>query len=177
MTLPAGVFTRELQMHRDERGWLTEIFRSSWLPGLEPVQWNALSSAAGVLRGVHVHPRHDDYLVLLQGRASVGLRDLRRDSPTHDVAALVELSDRRLTVLGVPRGVAHGLYFHEPSVLVYAVDAYWSLDDELTCHWADPELGIPWPVSSALTSRRDAAAPPLRALLAALPQPARDRRT
>ena len=57
--LPAGVALRPLRMHRDERGVLTEIFRESWA-GLAAVQWNAVRSAAGVLRGVHVHVRHAD---------------------------------------------------------------------------------------------------------------------
>ena len=168
MRLPAGVFTRALEMHRDERGCLTEIFRSAWQTGIEPVQWNAISSAAGVMRGVHVHLRHDDYAVLIQGRASVGLCDLRPDSPTHGLAALVEHSGEHLTVLGIPPGVAHGFYFHEPSLLIQAVNADYRPEDELGCHWADPGLGIPWPVGSARTSHRDAAAPPLPALLAKL---------
>ena len=58
------------------------------------MQWNAVWSEAGVLRGVHVHIRHDDYLTVPVGRASVGLRDLRRGSPTEGLSALVELSAR-----------------------------------------------------------------------------------
>src|SRR5258708_1455482 len=120
-----GVVSRTLATHRDERGWLCEIFRQEWPTGVAPVQWNAVRSAAGVLRGVHVHVRHIDHIALLQGRASFGLRDLRPPSATFGRAALVELSGDHLSTLTIPPGVAHGFYFHEPTVLVYAVTAYW----------------------------------------------------
>ena len=168
MNLPVGVYTRALDMHRDDRGCFTEIFRAEWPTGAEPLQWNLMSSAAGVLRGVHVHPKHIDYLVLAQGRASIGLRDLRAGSATYGLASLLELSGAQLAALVIPPGVAHGFLFHEPSLLVYAVDEYWRADDEMGCHWADPELGIPWPVTSAQTSARDTAAQPFRALLVEL---------
>ncbi|HEY8791414.1 MAG TPA: dTDP-4-dehydrorhamnose 3,5-epimerase family protein, partial [Gaiellaceae bacterium] len=77
MNLPTGVALRPLTMNRDSRGSFTEVFRDEWNIGLSPVQWNAVSSEAGTLRGVHLHIRHDDYLTTLRGRACVGLRDLR----------------------------------------------------------------------------------------------------
>jgi dTDP-4-dehydrorhamnose 3,5-epimerase len=166
LVLPAGTRLIPLEMHRDDRGVFTEVFREEWGTGVHPVQWNAVSSEAGVLRGVHVHPRHDDYLIVLQGRASIGVRDLRRGSPTEGVAAVVELSGDRLAALVTPHGVAHGFYFHEPSIHLYSVTHYWDEADELGCHWADPELGIPWPFTTALVSPRDAEAQSLRELLA-----------
>ena len=62
-------------------------------------------------------------------------------------------------------GVAHGFYFYEPSLHVYAVTEYWDPNDELSCHWADPDLGIPWPVQSAKVSQRDEESQSLQALL------------
>jgi dTDP-4-dehydrorhamnose 3,5-epimerase len=79
---PTGVAVTPLDMHRDARGVFTEVFRASWGVGFSPVQWNVVQSAQGVLRGVHVHPVHEDYLVLLLGHATLGLRDLRPGSPT-----------------------------------------------------------------------------------------------
>lgn len=166
--LPCGVQRRRLTMHGDARGIFTEVFRNSWDTGITPVQWNVVSSRAGVLRGVHVHVRHDDYLILLQGRASIGLRDLRLGSPTEGLAVLLELRPEEPEALTIPRGVAHGFYFHEPSIHIYSVSRYWDLADELGCHWADPALGIPWPMNHAQVSDRDASAPPLEELLAQL---------
>jgi dTDP-4-dehydrorhamnose 3,5-epimerase len=165
MNLPDGVALRPLDMNRDPRGSFTEVFREEWDTGISPVQWNIVSSEAGTLRGVHVHIRHDDYLTTLRGRASVGLRDLRRGSPTEGMSALVELAEDPLTALLIPHGVAHGFYFAEPSLHLYGVTKYWDVGDELACHWADPQLEIPWPAMPTLVSERDSTAPSLAELL------------
>jgi dTDP-4-dehydrorhamnose 3,5-epimerase len=149
----------------DGRGTFSEIFREEWDTGIRPVQWNVVRSRPGVLRGVHVHVRHEDYLVLLEGRATIGLKDLRERSPTAGLAAAVELREAESRAIRIPTGVAHGFFFHEPSLHVYSVSRYWDPEDELACRWDDPDLGIPWSVSPRFLSRRDAGAPPLRVLL------------
>jgi dTDP-4-dehydrorhamnose 3,5-epimerase len=166
--LPGGVVLRPLETHVDRRGAFTEIFRDEWGTGVRPIQWNAVTSSARTLRGVHVHRRHDDYLLLLQGRASIGLRDLRLDSSTAGLVALIELSGRNLQALVIPTGVAHGFYFAEPSLHVYSVTEYWHPADELGCRWDDPDLAIPWPISDPILSPRDAGLGSLSDLLATL---------
>jgi dTDP-4-dehydrorhamnose 3,5-epimerase len=163
--LPVGTLLRPLEPHLDDRGSFTELYRAEWDTGVAPIQWNAVRSEAGVLRGVHVHIRHDDYLTVPIGRAAVGLRDLRRGSPTEGLSALVPLGGDNPAGLVIPHGVAHGFYFLEPSLHVYAVTEYWDVNDELSCRWDDPELEIPWPARTARVSERDAASQPLRALL------------
>lgn len=166
--LPYGAHLRKLAVQLDARGSLTEVFRQSWGHGSVPVQWNLAMSATGVFRGVHVHIEHDDYLVVTQGRMAIGLRDLRRGSPTEGRAVLLERSGNDLSALVIPHGVAHGFYCIEPSTFLNGVSHYWNPRDDLECHWADPELGISWPFTDALTSTRDASAPTLRELLARL---------
>jgi dTDP-4-dehydrorhamnose 3,5-epimerase len=166
--LPHGVRLVEFETHPDHRGRFTEIFRDEWNTGIEPIQWNAVLSEAGVMRGVHLHPLHRDYLVIADGRATVGLRDLRRGSPTEGATALVALSGDAMSGLQVPPGVAHGTLFLDRSILVYAASHYYSEDDELECHWADPALEIDWPQAPTVLSRRDAEAPGLSDLLVAI---------
>jgi dTDP-4-dehydrorhamnose 3,5-epimerase len=166
--LPLGVRLTALTMHKDERGIFTELYRAAWPTGVRPIQWNVVASEANVLRGTHVHIRHDDYLMVIKGRASVGLKDLRRGSPTEGLAALVPMSGERLTAITIPHGVLHGFYFHEPSMHIYAVSEYFDMADELGCHWADPDLGLDWPDIAPMLSARDAGAPPLSVLLARL---------
>jgi dTDP-4-dehydrorhamnose 3,5-epimerase len=168
--LPQGVILRSLQTHHDERGALSELFRASWDTQVEPLQWNFAESEARVLRGVHIHANHADYLILLRGHATIGLRDLRPDSPTRGMSALVEMRDDELHALTIPPGVAHGFYFHEPSAHIYAVSEYWDPRDELGCHWADPALEIAWPDAEPLISGRDAALPSLRELVESFPR-------
>ncbi len=67
--LPEGVVLTALTPHADDRGVFTELFRECWPTAIRPIQWNVVSSKAGVLRGVHVHVRHDDYLTVASGAA------------------------------------------------------------------------------------------------------------
>jgi dTDP-4-dehydrorhamnose 3,5-epimerase len=157
-----------LDTHGDERGAFTELYREEWPTGVRPVQWNAVRSAPGVLRGVHVHVVHADYLTVVEGHATVGLRDLRRATPTPGLATTVELRADAMAAIVIPPGVAHGFWFHEPSLHVYAVTEYWDLRDELGCHWADPALGLDWDPQAPALSSRDAGAGTLAALERAL---------
>ena len=164
-SLPSGVSIIPLVMHRDERGYFTEIFRQEWSQGFEPVQWNLVSSQPGVLRGVHVHIRHTDYLIVAGGHATIGLKDLRDTSTTSGLACALDIRGDELVAIVTPPGVAHGFYFHEPSAHIYAVSNYWDKADELGCHWKDPDLDIPWPINEARLSERDAKAQTLENLL------------
>ena len=154
MRLP-GVSLVALTPHSDERGVFTELFRESWGTGFAGAQWNAVSSGPNVLRGVHVHRRHVDYLTLVAGRGTIGLHDLRPESPTRGHGTTVELDSREPSALVIPVGVAHGFYFHEPSIHVYAVSCEFDPADELGCRWDDAELGIAWPCERPLISPRD----------------------
>ena len=155
--LPRDVAILPLVKHRDARGWLSEVFRRDRIDH-DPCQWNVTASEPNVLRGMHVHVRHRDYLVVLQGRLSVGLFDIRPQSPTYHRPAMVTLAGDRLAALRVPVGVMHGFYSHEPTIYLYGVDAYYVAADELGCHWADPRLSLAWPCTAPALSERDARA-------------------
>lgn len=154
--LPDGVEVFDLTANRDDRGVFTELYREEWGSAVRPIQWNAVRSNAGVLRGVHVHPRHADYLTMAAGQMTLGLCDLRPESPTHMSALTLEITAEEPRALSIPPGVAHGFYFDTDSIHVYAVSHYWDLADELGCRWDDPELGIPWTHTTAKISPRDA---------------------
>jgi dTDP-4-dehydrorhamnose 3,5-epimerase len=159
----AGVKLIDLEPNPDARGALTEVCRHTWLAGREvPVQWDAVRSEAGVLRGLHWHNRRYDYLVPVLGRIVVGLVDLRAGSPTESSAEVVEVMAERGAVV-IPTGVGHGFWSPEPTIAMYAITEYWDPDDELGVRWDDPALGIPWPeeIVDPLLSERDAALPPL----------------
>jgi dTDP-4-dehydrorhamnose 3,5-epimerase len=160
-----GVELVHLEPHEDRRGVLIEAFREEWRTGVEPVQWNLARSRAGTLRGVHVHPFHDDYVVVAEGRMSMGLYDVRRHSPTFRAADLVELDAAEPQALVIPRGVLHGSVHPVPTIILVGVSGYYALHDELGCRWDDPELGIPWPLEPVLRSHRDETAPSLAGLL------------
>lgn len=159
--LPHGVELRPLTVYTDDRGRVAEIFRNEWLNGPVPVQWAMAISDAGVVRGVHVHLRHDDYFVLLQGHSALGLHDLRPGSPTAGCATMLDLRGDELAAVIIPHGVAHGFLFLSASTYIIGASHYYDRTDELGCHWLDPALRLGWPLSSARLSARDAALPPL----------------
>ncbi len=167
--LPHGVQLTPLGMNRDHRGIVTELFRQSWLPESALLQWNGVCSEAKVLRGVHVHVEHVDYVVVLRGRARFGLVDLRPGSPSEGRRAELELSGDALQALLIPPGVAHGFYFYEPALHVYGVSRYWDPADELGCRFDDPDLGLCWPTAAPILSPRDERLPPLAALRGRIP--------
>ena len=153
--LPHGVRVEALSPHPDERGWLCELYRESDCAGPVPVQWNVIHSGAGVLRGVRVHVRNADSVVLVSGRAYVGMQDLRPGSPTDGSAVLLPLSVECPTRVTIPAGIAHGFYFPEPAILLVGLTHAWDPGDEYGCSWADPDLRIPWPVSAPVLSDKD----------------------
>jgi dTDP-4-dehydrorhamnose 3,5-epimerase len=150
-----GVKLVPLSPHSDHRGCFIELFRRQWDTGVQPVQWNIVHSRKGTLRGVHVHVVHDDYLTVVSGKATIALKDLRPGSPTKDQVSLIVLDSKKPRAIVIPHGVAHGFFFHEPSIHVYAVDHYWNLEDELGCRWDDKDLGIRWPGKAVHLSKRD----------------------
>lgn len=155
LTLPEGVEVRPLKPHADSRGVFTELFRGEWVTGIDPVQWNAVRSVAGVLRGVHVHAYHTDYLTVVAGAMLLGLCDLRRGSSTSGLSAMISLSEDQPSAVTIPAGVCHGFYFATPSIHVYAVSKYWDGTDELSCRFDAPELGLSWPEARPILSDQD----------------------
>ncbi|HEX2025370.1 MAG TPA: dTDP-4-dehydrorhamnose 3,5-epimerase family protein [Actinomycetota bacterium] len=163
--LPDGVVLIPLAPHRDHRGSLTEVFRRGWETPGAPAQWNLTTSETGVLRGIHVHLDHSDYVVVATGRADIGLSDIRRGSPTEGLATVVPLSEDEPAGLVIPPGVLHGFHFHERSILLYGLSEEWDPEDDIACRWDDPDAAIPWQVDDPLLSDRDAEARPLREIL------------
>ena len=150
-----GVGIRALTPHRDTRGRLVEIYREHWDLGCRPVQFNAVTSEAGVLRGVHVHVSHADHLFLATGSMRLGLHDLRPWSPTTGQSWQVELSGPVPQVVIIPPGVAHGFCFPVPSLLFYGTSDYFDPQDELACRFDASELQLSWPVPQPTISDRD----------------------
>jgi dTDP-4-dehydrorhamnose 3,5-epimerase len=156
--LPEGVQLRSLTTREDSRGNLTELFREEWGLGPCPVQWNLVRSEVNVLRGVHVHRKHVDYLTMPLGEMVLGLHDLRPASSTHRLSLMFRLQAHDQHLVAIPTGVAHGFYFPEPASLVYAVSHCFDGNDEFGCRWNEAALGLAWPCQAPILSERDRAA-------------------
>ncbi len=154
-----GVKLTRLTPHFDSRGSFTEVFQQHWNAIDVPCQWSLVTSGRNVLRGCHLHLRHDEYFSLVEGEVSLGLRDERPKSPTRGHWQLYRLYGTDPTALTFPAGLIHGWYFHTDSLHLQAVsESYrtYGADDNWGVHWADPELEIPWPFEDPLLSERAA---------------------
>jgi dTDP-4-dehydrorhamnose 3,5-epimerase len=167
------VHVHPLQIHVDVRGSFLETYRREWLPAGAPemVQSNVSRSKAGVLRGPHFHRRQADFWVVLEGRAFVGLIDLRAGAPEDGARQQLILDSTDPQGLYIPPGVAHGFYAETDLVLLYMVDAYYDGEDEFGIAWDDPGLGISWPTTDPILSDRDRSNPSLAQVLADAPAP------
>lgn len=155
MEILEGVILSDLKTHEDDRGTFTEIYRESWNNDFKTLQWNAVNSEQNVLRGVHLHKLHYDYLTVLVGEVFFGLHDMRMQSSTYKQSVEVIISAKKNQTLVIPPGVAHGFHFLKPSIHLYGVSEYWSLNDELGCLYDQEELAINWPHNSPMLSDRD----------------------
>jgi dTDP-4-dehydrorhamnose 3,5-epimerase len=169
-----GVVFGTIARHGDERGSFRELWRAGEFPAARFVQANLSTSAAGVLRGLHLHRRQDDLWVVAEGRALVALVDVR---PRMAATGPAVVETRELAADGwvyIPTGVAHGFLALEPLQLIYLVTNEYDGSDELGFAWDDASVAVPWPALEAtpdgrpILSERDLTNPPLEQLVVRL---------
>jgi len=165
-----GVVELRPARHGDERGWFCEVWNETTLAELGiNIKWvqdnEARSAAVGTLRGLHfqVDPHAQDKLVrAVQGRIVDVAVDLRQNSATFGQHVAVELTEQLGNQLLVPQGFAHGYCTLEPNTVIgYKVSGFYSPECDRGLLWNDPELGIDWPVDTAVAvlSGKDQIAP------------------
>lgn len=166
-----GVRYGAIERHVDERGAFREVWRASARTAPAAyVQANLSTSAAGVLRGLHLHRRQDDRWLVTTGRALVALVDVRPMLADPDARPVVETRELRADEwVDIPAGVAHGFLAREPLELLYFVTNEYDGSDEHGFAWDDPTAAVPWPLDGRpILSARDRSNPSLPALVKAL---------
>jgi dTDP-4-dehydrorhamnose 3,5-epimerase len=165
LPLPGLLLIRTARM-TDGRGYFSETYarRDFAAAGVtnEFVQDNQSASVAvGTVRGLHFQapPAAQAKLVrVLKGKIFDVAVDLRRSSASFGRHVAVELSDQSGEQFLIPAGFAHGFCSLAPDTeIFYKVDAAYSPEHDRGLYWADPALGIPWPVaeSAAVVSEKD----------------------
>lgn len=174
-----GVRYGAVARHADARGTFRELWRAQDVAdlagGASFVQANHSTSAAGVLRGLHLHRGQLDYWVVEAGRAFVAVVDVRpllEGSVGPPKVETRQIGPDDWVV--IPAGVAHGFLALEPLELLYLVTNAYDGSDELGFAWDDPAVGVPWPVLAGdpdgqpILSDRDRSNPTLASLVASL---------
>lgn len=95
-----------LGVHKDNRGWLTELFRADETPsGLLPLMSYVSCTRPGVSRGPHQHATQTDTFAFITGTWWVKLWDPRCHSSSFQVCMRFKI--KTPTVVIVPPGVVH----------------------------------------------------------------------
>ncbi len=157
------------KVFEDQRGYFSETFREEFWKneGLSYrfVQDNEAKSDQNVLRGLHYQTGEHAQAKLVRvvtGSVYDVVVDLREDSPDYGEWFGLELSAANRFQLLVPRGFAHGYYvLEDDSIFSYKCDNYYNKEAEGGVHYADPNLGIEWPLigPQPVVSKKDLALP------------------
>jgi dTDP-4-dehydrorhamnose 3,5-epimerase len=146
----------------DARGFFQETYHAGKYraAGIDVnfVQDNWSHSTKGTLRGLHYQlPNPQDKLVwAVRGEIFDVAVDVRRSSPTFGKWVGAVLSAENHHQFFVPAGFAHGFcVLSDEADFMYKCSSYYSPKDEKGIAWSDPELNIPWPVTSPILSKRD----------------------
>lgn len=161
-TALSGVRVLEPIVHRDDRGFFLESFRADRLAALGIsetfVQDNHSRSVARTLRGLHWQWRRPQAKLIrvVDGAIFDVVVDIRRRSPSFGRWVGVNLSSADFRQLYVPIGFAHGFcVLSETADIEYKCSDYYDPSGEAGLRWDDPAVGIDWPVSDPILSRRD----------------------
>ena len=150
-----GLRVIPLRRFEDDRGWLMELRRESWLPKPSR-QTNVAFSRQGVVKGLHYHERgQDDLFACLQGTARVVVLD-RETGETFTV----DIGDDHPVAVYIPGHLAHGYEALTDVLFVYHVSEEYDAGDpdEHGIAWDDPRVRHLWSTSAPILSERDAAA-------------------
>ena len=123
-----GVIIKRLTRQKDERGWLSELFRSDEIPPeFRPEMAYMSLSHPGVVRGPHEHVHQADLFCFLgPSDFRIYLWDNRSGSASHGREFVFEAGQKNPSLLIIPPGIVHayknigecdGLVFNAPNRL------------------------------------------------------------
>jgi dTDP-4-dehydrorhamnose 3,5-epimerase len=102
-----GVLVRSLSKHEDERGWLSELYRSDELDH-RPAMCYASWTFPGKARGPHEHIQQSDFFAFLgPGMFRLYLWDAREESKTYRHRMRVDVGEDNPVAVLVPPRVVH----------------------------------------------------------------------
>lgn len=155
-------------VYGDARGFFEETFHADKYRAIgidvEWVQDNWSRSVKGTLRGLHYQlPNPQAKLVwAVRGEIYDVAVDVRRGSPTFGKWVGAVLSEANHHQFFVPAGFAHGFcVLSDEADFMYKCSDFYSPKDEKGILWSDAALGIAWPVTAPILSRKDAVLKPL----------------
>ncbi len=141
----------------DARGYFMETyqyedFKAIGIPEVF-VQDNQSASRKGVLRGLHFQKQfpQDKLVRVIRGEVFDVAVDLRKGSPTFGQWYGVVLSAENKKQFFIPKNFAHGfLVLSDEAEFTYKCSDYYHPEDEGGIFYADPDLGVKWPIPDGM---------------------------
>ena len=154
---------------KDHRGFFMESYHIEKfsMGGIDCtfVQDNHAKSIQNTLRGLHFQVNFPQAKLLrcLKGKVFDVAVDIRKNSPYYGKWVGEELSEENKYQLFIPEGFAHGYYvLSETAEITYKCSKVYHPEDEQGFRWDDPEIGIEWPETEPILSRKDQLLPFLK---------------
>ncbi|MDO4571287.1 MAG: dTDP-4-dehydrorhamnose 3,5-epimerase [Planctomycetia bacterium] len=167
LSLP-GAYHITLDPRQDHRGCFVRLFCQKEFEEIglkKPIVNVNFSHTArrGAIRGLHFQYPPDAEVkiaICVKGRVFDVLVDIRKGSPTFLQWVGVELSEKKHEALYIPEGFAHGFQALSDDVeFLYFNTAFYAPQNEGGLHFADPKIGIQFPLECSDISPKDAAHP------------------
>tara|TARA_R110000744_G_scaffold365060_1_gene473772 strand:- start:593 stop:1075 length:483 start_codon:yes stop_codon:yes gene_type:complete len=155
-----GIQIYQPEVHTDYRGDLWTVWNNQFVPnGLNYNHDKVSTSRKNVIRGIHGDLKSHKLVTCLYGELYLVVVDNRKDSPTYLQWDHIILDDKKRIQLLIPPGVGNGFcVLSDESVFHYkwSYDGeYPDVDEQFTIKWNDPKIGINWPISDPILSKRD----------------------
>jgi len=162
--LGLGVYLIETQAFDDHRGYFMEgynkkVFADNGISS-DFNQYNVSLSKKGTLRGLHYQKEPYSQAKMfrcVQGKIFDACVDVRKGSKTFGqvITAVYSAEDKKM--MFVPKGFANAIFAisDEDAIVIYMVEGYHVPEAETGLRWDDPTLGIKWPMTPTLLSKKD----------------------
>lgn len=143
-----GVKVLTPKMNNDERGFVSEIFRSDWnkfFGNDTPKQINVSKSNPGIIRAWHRHQNNQiDFFTVLKGTMKICVYDDDKQSKTCGKLVEIIASENKLQVVKVPGNFWHGTKTigDKPSYTIYFINNLYNYEnpDEQRMSYDDPSI-------------------------------------
>ena len=143
-----GVKTLKPKINSDDRGFVTEVFRTDWaefFDGIIPKQINLSDSKPGTIRAWHKHTRNQtDYFLVKKGKVKICIYDGEKESKTFGKLVEIVVSGDEFKIVKVPGHFWHGTKTLSdiPSETIYFLTNLYDYDnpDEERLDWNDPSI-------------------------------------
>ena len=98
-----GIDVKNLIVHKDDRGWLAEIFRPEDLNMTMKGQVTVTTAHPGIVKANHYHKRKYEWYCVLKGKMNLALKDMKTGTKEEMI-----IEDKDLKILKISPNIAHG---------------------------------------------------------------------